>query len=114
MTEIIDGHVHLYPPEINRDPAGWAAAHDEPHWAVQCTRRRKDGSPVQGFPSLDDLLRAMDAAGGGRAVLLGWYWQTPAACARHNRFYAECLRRHPDRLSAFAALHPGAGCEATL
>jgi predicted TIM-barrel fold metal-dependent hydrolase len=22
---VIDAHVHLYPPELNRDPAGWAA-----------------------------------------------------------------------------------------
>lgn len=56
----------------------------------------------------------MDAAGVARAVLLGWYWQNPANCAVQNRFYAECLRRHPDRLSAFATLHPGAGLDATL
>jgi hypothetical protein len=109
---IIDAHVHLYSPELNRDPAAWAAAHAEPHWAALCTRVRKNGRPVQAFPSVDGLLRAMDAAGVARAVLLGWYWENPATCAGQNRFYAACVRAHPDRLSAFATVHPSAGKDA--
>ncbi len=112
--KLIDAHVHLYPPEVNRDPAGWAAKAGEPHWAQLCTRRRKNGRPVQTFPGVDDLLRAMDTAGVGRAVLLGWYWERPETCRIQNRFYAECLRAHPDRLSAFATFHPGAGLKDTL
>lgn len=103
---IIDAHVHLYPPEVNRAPADWAAACGEAHWATLCARRRKDGRPVQAFPSLDQLLRDMDAAGVTKAVLLGWYWERPETCQMQNRFYAECLRAHPDRLAAFAAIHP--------
>ncbi|MEY3774077.1 MAG: hypothetical protein RLZZ129_857 [Verrucomicrobiota bacterium] len=112
--QLIDAHVHLYPPEVNRDPAGWAAACGERHWAELCTRRRKSGQRVQAFPGVDDLLRAMDAAGVGRAVLLGWYWERPETCRMQNRFYAECVRAHPERLSAFATLHPGAGMKDTL
>lgn len=63
---IIDAHVHLYPPEVNRDPAGWAAACGESHWAELCTRQRKNGQAVQGFPSVDKLLHDMDAAGMGQ------------------------------------------------
>jgi predicted TIM-barrel fold metal-dependent hydrolase len=111
---LIDAHVHLYPPEVNRDPAGWGRACGELHWVELCTRRRRDGRPVQGFPTVDDLLRDMDAAGIGRAVLQGWYWERPETCAMQNRFYAGCLRAHPDRLSAFATIHPGAGLEKTL
>ncbi|MDF3057428.1 MAG: Amidohydrolase [Rariglobus sp.] len=107
---VIDAHVHLYPPEANRDPAGWAAAQNEPHWAVMCARVRKTtGRPVQAFPSVDALLREMDAAGVDRAVLLGWYWENHDTCVRQNRFYAECVRAHPGRLSAFATVHAGAG-----
>jgi predicted TIM-barrel fold metal-dependent hydrolase len=113
-VEIIDAHVHLYPLAANGDPAGWAIAHGEAHWAQLCTRRRKDGRPVQEFPSLDDLLRDMDKAGIGRAVLLGWYWERPETCAMQNRFYADCIRAHPERLSAFATIHPAAGLEKTL
>lgn len=111
---VIDAHVHLYPSELNRDPAGWAAAHGEARWAALCTRRRRDGRAVQTFPGVDDLLREMDRAGVGRAILLGWYWEQPATCAWHNRFMAECVAAHPDRLAAFATVHPGAGTEATL
>jgi hypothetical protein len=111
---VIDAHVHLYPPELNRDPAGWAARAGEGHWARLCTRQRRDGRPVQGFPSVEQLLRDMDAAGVARAVLLSWYWEKSETCTWHNRFYAACVRKHPDRLAAFASLHPSAGRDATL
>ena len=109
---IIDTHVHLYPPEIGRDPTAWAAAHGEPHWATLCTRRRRDGRPVQAFPTVDRLLRDMDHQQIEMAVLLGWYWETPATCTWQNRFFAECRRAHPDRLAAMAAIHPAAGAAA--
>lgn len=111
---IIDAHVHLYPAEVDLDPAGWAARSGERHWAVLCTRRRRDGRPVQSLPTIKELLEAMDGAGVSRAVLLGWYWEKPATCVWQNRFYASCVRAHPDRLSAFATLHPAAGKDATL
>jgi len=111
-VRIIDAHVHLYPPATSREPAAWAAAQGERHWAELCTRRRKNGRAVQGFPSVDELLRAMDAAGVEKSVLLGWYWERPETCAAQNRFYAECVRAHPARLAAFATVHPAAGAEA--
>lgn len=106
-----DAHVHLYPGEVNHNPPAWAEAQGERHWATLCTRRRRTfgGAPVQDFPSLDELLRAMDAAGVDHAVLQGWYWESMTTCAMHNRFYSSCVRRHPDRLTAFATIHPGAG-----
>lgn len=104
---VIDAHVHLYPPEVGRDPAAWAAAQGEPRWAKLCARRRGDGRPVQGFPDVDQLLRDLDEAGVDRAILLGWYWENAATCAWQNRFFAACVRAHPDRLQACAAVHPG-------
>jgi len=111
---LIDAHVHLYPPELNAAPATWAAARGEAHWATLCLRRRAGGRAVQGFPSVDELLREMDRAGVARAVLLGWYWEKPETGAWQNRFYAGCVRAHPDRLAAFATVHPGAGRQASL
>jgi predicted TIM-barrel fold metal-dependent hydrolase len=113
-TAIIDAHVHLYPTEVDRDPATWAAAQGEPHWGLLCTRTRKDGRRVQSLPTLDGLLAAMDAAEIDRAVLLGWYWEKPETCAWQNRFYADCVGAQPQRFSAFATLHPRAGRTATL
>jgi predicted TIM-barrel fold metal-dependent hydrolase len=112
--QVIDSHVHLYPSELNADPAAWAAARGEAHWAKLCTRRRKDGVPVQGFPSVDELLAEMDRAGVERAVLLGWDWDQPETCVWQNRFYGKCVRAHPDRLIGYATLHPGAGHWPTL
>lgn len=111
---IIDAHVHLYPAEVNAAPAAWAEKTGEAHWAKLCARTRKNGQPVQGFPSVDELLRDMDAAGVERAVLQGWYWEKPATCVWQNEFYAECIRKHPDRLAAFATLHPAMGEQETL
>lgn len=111
---ITDCHVHLYPPATNRRPLAWAALRGELHWAELCTRRRRDGRPVQSFPTVAGLLRAMDAAGVARSVLLGWYWENPTACAEQNRFYARMVRAHPDRLAAFATVHPEAGRQAAL
>ena len=108
---LIDHHVHLYPAELNRDPAGWAAARGEAHWARLCARRRKSGEPVQEFPDVDGLLRAMDAAGVARAVLLGWYWEKQDTCAWHNRAMAAWVRAHADRLSAYATIQPAAAAE---
>ncbi len=110
---LIDAHVHLYPSEANRDPAKWAETHREAHWAALCTRRRKDGQPVQGFPSMSELLRDMNAAGIRQAVLLGWYWENHATCVEHNKFYASCIKAYPTRFAAFATIHPAAG-EAAL
>lgn len=106
---IVDAHVHLYPPEAGSEPAAWAALHGEAHWAALATRLRKNGRPVQGFASVDQLLRDMDSAGVDKAVLLGWYWENHATCVGQNKFYADCVRAHPDRLAAFATLHPKEG-----
>ncbi|PTX99015.1 amidohydrolase family protein [Opitutus sp. ER46] len=106
---IVDAHVHLYPPEVAAEPEAWAARVGERHWAVLCTRRRRDGRLVQSLPTVDELLAAMDAARVDRAVLLGWYWEKPETCAWQNRFFAACVREHPDRLAACATIHPASG-----
>jgi uncharacterized protein len=108
---MIDHHVHLYPPEVAADPAGWGAARGEGHWVALCARRRKSGKPVQGFPTVDQLLRDLDGAGIERAVLLGWYWEKWETCQWQNQFYAECRRRHPDRIHFFATVNASAGVE---
>ena len=108
---LVDHHVHLYPPELNADPAGWAEARGEAHWARLCTRRRASGEAVQEFPSVGELLRAMDGAGIARAVLLGWYWERAETCAWHNDAMAGWVRSHPDRLSAYATVQPGGDAE---
>src|SRR3954463_1893501 len=102
---VIDAHVHLYPPEAGREPIAWAEAKGESHWAKLCTRRRKNGSWVQGFPSVDEVFGEMVGSGFSRAVLLGWYWEKHVTCVEQNPFYAACVRAPPGRLAAFATVH---------
>ncbi len=109
---IVDAHVHLYPVTASREPVTWAASRGEKHWAELCTRRRLNGEQVQHFPTVDELLRMMDEAGVEKSVLLGWYWEKAETCIWQNRFFSECVHAHPDRLAAFATVHPAAGADA--
>ncbi|MEO7599099.1 MAG: amidohydrolase family protein [Opitutus sp.] len=111
---VIDSHVHLYPPEANVDPARWGRDRGEDRWVEMSTRIRKTGIPVQAFPSVDELLSEMDRAGVERSILVGWYWQRAATCTAQNRFFADCIRAHPDRLSALATVQVADGVEGAL
>jgi len=105
---VIDAHVHLYPPEVNADPVGWADRQGERLWR-EMVEERPDRRVRQGFVSVDRLLRDMDAAGVAHVILLGWYWERPETCELQNRFYAQCVRAHPDRISAFATVQASDG-----
>ncbi|MEO6003023.1 MAG: amidohydrolase family protein [Opitutus sp.] len=111
---VIDSHVHLYPREANNDPAQWGQKHGETAWVEMSTRYRRSGIAVQGFPSVDDLLREMDTAGVERSVLLGWYWANAETCRTQNGFYAECVREHPSRFFGFATLQPAGDAEGAI
>jgi predicted TIM-barrel fold metal-dependent hydrolase len=107
---IIDAHIHGYPPEILADPSVWGRNQSEPWWtqAVAPTNRPS----IQGWADLDRLIRDMDKAGIEKAVLLGWYWEQQSSCDIQNRYYIDCIRQHPDRLTAFATVQPAAGANA--
>ena len=60
---IIDAHIHMYPPEIHRDPTGWARRVDEPYWALLIADR-PDRPSIQGWATVERLLSDMDRAGG--------------------------------------------------
>lgn len=101
----------MYPPEVARDPLGWAAKRKEPKWGDLVAP--KEGPILQGWVDVDRLLADMDEAGVEKAILLGWYWENHETCIEQNIWYREWIREHPDRLMAFATLHPKAG-EAAL
>lgn len=99
---IIDSHLHLYPSEVARDPRGWAATRGELGWST-CVAPAERPS-LQGWATVDELLRHMDDAGVDRAILQGWYWQHQATADEQNDWYHRWIQAHPDRLSAFAAV----------
>ena len=105
---VVDSHTHRYPPEVFKDPKGWARARGERHW-VSLVAPCRDHPSLQGWADRDRMLADMDAGGVDQAVLLGWYWEHQETCEWHNRWYAQWLREDPDRFAAFASVQPLAG-----
>jgi predicted TIM-barrel fold metal-dependent hydrolase len=108
---LIDVHTHLYPKEVWRNPRQWGEDHDEQHWS-NCVAPLNAIS-IQGWADLDTLIRDMDIAEIEKVVLLGWYWENQETCEEQNRWYAQAIREHPDRLIAFAAINATSGQAAT-
>lgn len=111
QTGIIDAHVHLYPAEVSRNPREWAVRMNEPLWGA-LVEPREARRVRQGWADCDQLLHDMDAAGVERAVLLGWYWEQHATCVWHNRYHADCIKKHSERLWAFATVQAAVGAAA--
>lgn len=101
---VIDAHIHLYAPEVSADPRAWGQARREPWW-VNCVAP-EGRSSLQGWATVEQLLRDMDSVGVDRVVLLGWYWENQATADLQNRWFADWTKAHPDRLSAFATVVP--------
>lgn len=95
-----DCHVHCYPDSVSANPKRFANEHNEPHWLNLVS------NGPQGWVNADGLVKAMDREGIDKAVLLGWYWENPDTCRLQNSWYARYLKEFPDRLMAFAAIHP--------
>lgn len=104
---IVDAHIHMYPASVFADPVAWGTAHREPWWTF-CVAPPHQPT-LQGWATVGTLLRDMDAAGVDHAVMLGWYWENQATAALQNGWFTEWVQAHPDRLSAFATVVPGAG-----
>lgn len=112
MPDIIDAHIHHYPPEIAADLSRWGREQGEPHWNRLMASVDPRGRPLQTWPSLEQLRRDMERAGIARAVLMGWYWENPDTCGWHNAHYQSILRAQPDTFYAFASVQPAAGMQA--
>lgn len=104
---VIDAHIHLYAPEVSIDPRAWGEARGESDW-VNCVAPA-DRATLQGWATVERLLRDMDEAGVDRVVLLGWYWRNQATANLQNGWFANWIKAYPDRLTAFAAVVPSAG-----
>lgn len=104
---IVDAHVHLYPPEVAAQPAAWANARGERHW-LECVQPPA-GPRLQGWPSVDRLLRDMDAAGIDKALIQSWYWESHDTCDESLAWQVEWTRAHPERLMALAPFHARGG-----
>lgn len=106
---IIDIHTHFYPEYVATDTDGWAKPRGEAYWAELVGKRPDGKRSLQGFPNEKKFLSDMDKAGVERAVIQGWYWEKPDTCDELNAEISALVKRHPDRISAFAAVQPAYG-----
>ena len=102
---IIDCHTHCYPEELTINPIKWAKIRNELHWGKLVAPA--DRPSIQGWATVNEMIKAMDAAGVHKAVLLGWYWENESTCRWHNECIAEWVATAPERFIGFAAIHPG-------
>ncbi len=108
---MIDAHMHAFPTELSLNPWHWARERNELHWATMVAPAGRHA--LQGWADAEDCLRAMDAAGIEKSILLGWYWQQAATCDWHNALMAKWQQDHPSRFLWFAAI-PMAACTEAL
>lgn len=104
---IVDSHIHLYPPHVSLDPAAWARERNETYW-LSCVAPQQ-GTSLQAWKSVSELLRDMDAAKVEKAVVLAWYWQNHDTCKENLDWQLRWIRDYPDRLLAFAPFNPKGG-----
>jgi len=107
MSGVIDAHTHCYPEEVASDPHAWANARGEAHWLELVAPEGK--TSLQDWSDVDTMLADMDAAGVERAILLAWYWEHFETCVEQNRWHEHWVKSAPERFSAFASIHAGAG-----
>lgn len=99
---MIDSHQHVFPQELAFAPWSWARQRNELHWAE--TVAPEGGRSLQGWANVDECLRAMDAAGLEKSLLLGWYWLHAETCDWHNALMAKWQKQHSDRFLWFASI----------
>ncbi|MEM7348533.1 MAG: amidohydrolase family protein, partial [Chloroflexota bacterium] len=105
---VIDSHIHMYPPEVYKNPIAWARKMDEPYWGA-LMGDNPAGTSIQGWVTVDQLIADMDAAGIDKVVLQGIYFQHHETCVMQNNWYIDWCQKHPDRLLGFATVQPKAG-----
>lgn len=90
VAELIDFHVHIFPPEIVRQREAWFDR--EPYFAWLYGRRSAR------LATAEQLVEALDRAGVGAAVALNFGWSNPELCRRTNDYLLEAARRFPGRI----------------
>lgn len=105
----IDAHAHFTPPSLRDDLPSYAER--EPYWGLLLDPGEGAHS-VQGWAGADRMLSDMDRAGLDRVVLQAEYPQRFDTAVERNTRILNLIERWPERVSAMASLHPGAGPKA--
>lgn len=96
---IVDAHVHLFPPPVLADRAGYVARDAWFRQLYEHARARLAGP--------DELLRAMDEAGVDRAVVAAFPWRDQELCEEHNAYFRGLAGE--ERLTLLCTVQPAAG-----
>jgi uncharacterized protein len=96
--ETVDFHVHLFPPEVAADRERFTAR--DPGFALLYA------DPRHRFPTAEEALEDLSAAGVDRALVCGFGWSDPDICRANNDFLADLVAHYPDRLSVCASVQP--------
>jgi predicted TIM-barrel fold metal-dependent hydrolase len=103
---ILDGHTHVFPEEVCRRREDYFA--DEPAF------RMLYESPKAKLVGPEEMVGAMEEAGVEAAVVMGFPWRREALWRRQHEVILEAMRRYPQTLIGFCAVHilePGAARE---
>jgi predicted TIM-barrel fold metal-dependent hydrolase len=103
---ILDGHTHVFPEEVCRRREDFFS--DEPAFRLLYE------SPKSRLVGPDEMVAAMDEAGVAAAVVMGFPWRREGLWRRQHEVILEAMRRFPQRLLGFCAVHilaPGAARE---
>lgn len=108
---VVDSHIHHYPPEVYGNPDAWGKNRGEDYW-LSCVSP-KHGKSLQGWKSLDELIRDMDTAQVDKAVVMSWYWENHDTCIENTGWQVDLYNAFPDRFIPFAPFNANGG-EAAL
>ncbi|GHV73460.1 hypothetical protein AGMMS49940_07620 [Spirochaetia bacterium] len=106
MSQKIDFHVHVTPPEISNAAA--AIAEREPYFGLLAA------SPKNKFAAAGEVIAELDRAGFDRAVIFGFAFKDLGRCRAVNDYVIAAVREFPQRFCGFAVVppnHPDAAAE---
>ncbi len=95
---ILDAHTHIFPEEICRRREDFFA--DEPAF------RLLYDSPKARLVGPQEMVRSLEEQGVEAAVVLGFPWRQERLWRRQHEVILEAMRRWPQRLMGFCAVHP--------
>lgn len=94
----IDAHVHVYPPEIEKN---WKKiAETEPHFGTLCAGK------AHKWGTVEDLVARMEIDGLDQAWVTGVAFRDPGLCRLCNDYVMEALKKYLGKIQGLAVVNP--------